>query len=166
MKNKFLLIGLGYLVAIQMLIGTQLFAQLAPNNDSAAHYLKLALADKQNGRRLDLLKKLDKAIAFQSQDPVVLKGLGTILADQRKFGPALEHFNKAIELTPKDTNLLRQTLELAYQLRQHEEVIRLAELSKKVQQDHDECRIPFQCFCQCPLRNTGALVANASIQPK
>jgi tetratricopeptide (TPR) repeat protein len=131
MKNKFLLVGIGYIVAILMLIGSQLFAQTAPNNDSAAHYLKLALVDKQNGRRLDLLKKLDKAISFQSQDPIVLKGLGTILADQRKFGPALEHFNKAIELNPTDTNLLRQSLELAYQLRQHEQVIRLAELSKK-----------------------------------
>lgn len=131
MKNKFLLLGLGYLLAVLILIGGSLFAQVTPNNDSAAYYLKLAQLDKQNGRRLDLLKKLDKVIAFQSQDPATLRDLGAILADQRKYGPALEQYNKAIELNPRDTALLRQTLQLAYQLRQHEQVIRLAELSKK-----------------------------------
>ncbi|MFM7672710.1 MAG: tetratricopeptide repeat protein [Bacteroidota bacterium] len=128
MKNKFLLIGIGYLLAILLLIGSSLIAQVVPNNDSAAHYLKLAQIDKQNGRRLDLLKRLDKAMAFQSQDPATLRELGSLLAGQRKFGQALELFKTAISLSPKDTSLLRQTLQLAYQLRQQEEVIRLADL--------------------------------------
>jgi tetratricopeptide (TPR) repeat protein len=131
MKNKFFLTGLGYLLAILILIGTSAFAQVIPNNDSASFYVKLAQVDKQNGRRLDLLKKLDKAIAFQSTDANTLKELATLLADQRKYAPAMEHFKKATDLNPRDTALLRQALQLAYQLRQHEEVIRLAELTKK-----------------------------------
>ncbi len=131
MKNKFLLAGLGYLLAILLLIGTKLVAQVTPNNDSAAHYLKLAQLDKQNGRRLDLLKKLDLAIAFESQDPAVLRELATLLADQRKYAPAMVQYKKALTLNPKDTALLRQTFLLAYQLRQHEEVIKIADLYKK-----------------------------------
>ena len=91
----------------------------------------MAQIDKQNGRRLDLLKKLDKAIAFQSQDAAVLRDLGALLADQHKYGPALEHFKKAIQLNGSDTALLRQSLQLAYQLRQHEDVILFAERLKK-----------------------------------
>ncbi len=131
MKNKFLLIGLGYMLAILLLIGTKLVAQVTPNNDSAAHYLKLAQIDKQNGRRLDLLKKLDIVMSFQSQDPAVLRDLAALLADQRKYAPAMEQYKKAVTLNSKDTALLRQTLLLAYQLRQHEEVIKLADLYKK-----------------------------------
>ena len=132
MKNKFFIASLVYLMTILLLAGANfLNAQVTPNNDSAAFYLKLAQTDKQNGRRLDLLKKLDKAIAFQSQDPLVLRELGTILADQRKYGPALEHFKKAIKLNGTDTALLRQSLQLAYQLRQHEDVIQFAERLKK-----------------------------------
>ena len=132
MKNKFFIAGLIYLTIILLLIGTNLIhAQVTPNNDSAAHYLKLAQIDKQNGRRLDLLKKLDKAISFQSQDAAVLRDLGALLADQRKYGPALEHFKKAIQLNGSDTALLRQSLQLAYQLRQYEDVILFAERLKK-----------------------------------
>lgn len=131
MKSKFYTTGLGYLLAFLLLTGTGVNAQVTPSNDSAAHYLKLALQDKQNGRRLDLLKKLDMAMAFQSQDPAVLRDLAALLADQRKYAAAMEQYKKAVTLNPRDTALLRQTMQLAYQLRQHEEVIRVAELYKK-----------------------------------
>lgn len=131
MKSKFYTTSLGYLLAFMLLTGTRVNAQVTPSNDSAAHYLKLALQDKQNGRRLDLLKKLDMAMAFQSQDPAVLRDLAALLADQRKYAAAMEQYKKAVTLNPRDTALLRQTMQLAYQLRQHEEVIRVAELYKK-----------------------------------
>lgn len=65
MKNKFFIAGLIYLTIILLLIGTNLIhAQVTPNNDSAAHYLKLAQIDKQNGRRLDLLKNWIRRFPF------------------------------------------------------------------------------------------------------
>ncbi len=131
MKRYLILILLTYLVIVIFLFGPRLMAQGFPNGDSAALYLKLAQVDKQNGRRLDLLKNLDKALTFQTQDPTTLRELAALLVSQRKYASAWELYDKAVTLTPRDTALLRQSIQLAFQLRQHESVIRLAALYKK-----------------------------------
>lgn len=131
MKRYLILILLTYLVIVLFLFGPRLMAQGVPNTDSAAHYLKLAQENKQMGRRLDLLQNLDKALSFQTQDPTILRELGGLLVSQRKYAPAWEQYEKALRLNPRDTALLRLSIELAFQLRQHESVIRLAALYKK-----------------------------------
>ena len=131
MKRYLIFILLTYLVIVLVLFGPRLMAQELPANDSASYYLKLALDNKQNGRRLDLSKNLDKALFFQTQNPATLRALGALLADQRKYDLALNQYEKAIALSPQETALLRQSILLAFQLRQHERVIRLADLYKK-----------------------------------
>lgn len=131
MKRYLIFILLTYLMIVLVLFGSRLLAQELPANDSASYYLKLAQVDKQEGRRLDLLKKLDKAISFHTQNPATLRELGALLADQRKYAQALDLYDKAIALNPQDTLLLRLSIQLAFQLRQHERVIRLADFYKK-----------------------------------
>ncbi len=126
MKNKTPIPLRAFLLSILLTTAGMLFAQSSTSQDSVAFYLKQAQADKLNGRRIDLLKNLDKALAFQSRDPRVLRELGSFLAELRKCQQAMDKLTEAVSLAPQDSSLLRQTMELAYQLRQYDQVIRLA----------------------------------------
>lgn len=109
-----------------------LWAQPVSSTDSAAYYLKLAQYDKQQGRRLDLFHHLDKALAFPAQDPAVLRDLGSMLTEQRKYTQALELYKNAMERNVADKDLLHHSIQLADQLHLPEDVIRFAEKLKQV----------------------------------
>lgn len=132
MKRYYVLIFLTYLLIVLLLFGPKLMAQGSISGDSAAFYLKLAQVDKQNGRRLDMLKKLDKALTFHTADPATLQGMGEMLSDLRKYVQAMEKFDKAIAINSNDTILLRQTLMMAFQLQLYDRVIEVASMLKKV----------------------------------
>lgn len=133
MRQKLIVYGIfGILMSWLQGYASVLCAQPPSILDSAAYYLKLAQMDKQQNRRLDLLHDLDKALAFPAQDPVVLRDLGKLLAEQHKYTQALELYKKAIQRNGADVDLLRLSIQLADQLHQPDDVIWFAEKLKQV----------------------------------
>jgi len=118
---------------LSLLAGILLIASTATSaqSDSASHYLQKGLEEKAKGRRLESLKQFEKAVKFDVTSLPVLTELASAYHDLRKYFPAYETYKKMVDLGDNSAATYKQLFNLAYNLRQQDDVIRYADKLKK-----------------------------------
>ncbi|MCX8019873.1 MAG: tetratricopeptide repeat protein [Chitinophagaceae bacterium] len=110
---------------------TSIHSQTTNPKDSADHYLNKGIEEKQSGRRLESLKWLEKAYRFDSLNHSVLLELAQAYHDLRRYTQSYALWVKILENKPNDTRALKTLVNLAHQLKLHQDVIRYANQLKK-----------------------------------
>ena len=111
------------LAATASLFLTALFAQ----TDSAAFYLQKALEKKSEGRKMEVLKALEKAQTFNNIDKQIINELATAYLDVRMLAKAREKFLQLEGMGGATTDTYKQLMNLYFNMRQFPEAIKYAQ---------------------------------------
>lgn len=100
------------------------FSSPRDNSDSASYYLKMALQLKAAGRAADADENFQKAIRFNPADEKIRIEYGNFLADQRKYFPAAEQYDKVLTQNATNQDALEKLIDLNYKLNNWNGVIK------------------------------------------
>ncbi len=112
-------------------ISTGLFAQ----TDSAGIFLQKGLAEKQSGRTLESMKDFEKAYGYNKSDKQIVGELAASYNDMRRYGQAREKYQQLESLGDASANTYKQLMLLSFNMHQLDDVIKYAQLLKKVAPD-------------------------------
>lgn len=108
-------------------ISTFLFAQ----NDSSGFYLQKALEEKTKGRKMEVVKALEKAQTFNAKNTQVVTELANAYLDVRMLAKAREMFLQLESIGGATTATYKQLMNLNFNMRQFPDAIKYAGLLKK-----------------------------------
>ena len=115
------------IAALLLLSGNYSLAQSNENNaDSAQHYFQKALAEKEKGRKMEVLKHLEKANQFSNDDLQITAELAAAYHDLRKYDKALLAYKKLDEAGAATAPVYAQLLDLSFNMRRFDDVITYA----------------------------------------
>jgi tetratricopeptide (TPR) repeat protein len=100
--------------------------------DSADYFLQKGLLEKQNGRRLESLKNFEKAAKYDAQSKTITMELALAYFDLRRYTFARDMYKKLVELGDESLTTYKQLMNLSFQLKQHDDVIKYAEKVKRL----------------------------------
>ena len=115
------------LATVAMAISATSFAQ----TDSSNFYLQKGLEEKAKGRRMEVVKALEKAYNFNTNNQRVLTELANAYVDVRMLAKAREKFMQAESLGDKSAATYKQLMNLNFNMRQFNDAIKYAQLLKK-----------------------------------
>lgn len=115
------------LAATATLFSTALFAQ----TDSSGFYLQKAMDEKAKGRKMEVLKALEKAQSFNKADKQIISELANTYLDVRMLAKAREKFMQLESMGGATTATYKQLMDLNFNMRQFTEAIKYAQLVKK-----------------------------------
>lgn len=115
------------LAATAVLFSTNLFAQ----TDSSGFYLQKAMDEKAKGRKMEVLKALEKAQSFNKADKQIIGELATTYLDVRMLAKAREKFQQLESMGGVTTATYKQLMDLNFNMRQFPDAIKYAQLVKK-----------------------------------
>jgi len=115
------------LAAIAFMYSSAVFAQ----TDSSAIYLQKALNEKTKGRKMEVVKALEKALTFNKANKQVVSELAYAYVDVRMPAKAREYFVQLENMGGATTDIYKQLMSLHYNMRQFGDAIRYAQLVKK-----------------------------------
>lgn len=116
-----------FMLAAATLFSAAAFAQ----TDSSAFYLQKALGEKAKGRRMEVVKALEKAQTYNAKDPQVVSELANAYLEIRLLAKAREKFAQLESMGAATTATYRQLMNLNFNMRQFPEAIKYAQLVKK-----------------------------------
>jgi len=117
-----------YLLIITLItITTFSFAQ----TDSAGYFLQKGRQERQAGRTNEVWKNLDKAYHYAPDNKEIIKELADVLLDLRKYGQARQLFLKLEEKGESSPELLKQIMDLSFNLKKQEDAILYANKLKQ-----------------------------------
>jgi tetratricopeptide (TPR) repeat protein len=99
--------------------------------DSSAFYLQKGLDEKAKGRRMEVVKQLEKAYGFNKNNPQVVTELANAYMEVKFYAKAKEKFVQAETLGDKSADTYKQLMNLSFNMRQWDDAIRYAQLLKK-----------------------------------
>jgi tetratricopeptide (TPR) repeat protein len=108
-------------------ITTITFAQV----DSSAIYLQKALDEKAKGRKMEVVKALEKAQGFNKNNPQIVNELATAYLDVRMLAKAREKFSQLETMGGATTATYKQLMNLNFNMRQFLDAVKYAQLVKK-----------------------------------
>ena len=108
-------------------ITTSAFAQ----TDSADFYLQKGLEEKTKGRRMEVVKHLEKAYAYNNKNQQVVTELANAYKEVKFYTKAKEKFIQAESLGDKSVATFKQLVNLSFNMRQWDDAIKYAQLLKK-----------------------------------
>jgi tetratricopeptide (TPR) repeat protein len=120
--NKYLLAA-----ATAALLSSSSFAQ----TDSANRYLQKGLEEKAKGRRMEVIKQLEKAQNFDKNNKEVINALAAAYLDVRMLAKARTAFQQLETMGGATADTYKQLMNLNFNMRQFTDAIRYAELVKK-----------------------------------
>lgn len=127
-----------YLALSFLLLAAPAFAQNSlstiealPRVDSADYFLQKGLVEKQNGRRLESLKNFEKAIVYDGNSMSINAELAAAYHDLRRYSQARDMYMKLETLGETSAANYKQILNLSFQLKQKDDVIKYAQKLKK-----------------------------------
>ena len=100
-------------------------------SDSSTFYLQKALEEKTKGRRMEVVKQLEKAYSYNKNNQQVVTELANAYTEVRMYAKAKEKFVQAESLGDKSGATYKQLTELSFNLRQWDEAVKYAHLLKK-----------------------------------
>lgn len=115
------------LTAALAALTTAAFAQ----TDSSGIYLQKALEEKAKGRRMEVVKALEKAEKFNQNNQQVVGELATAYLDIRMLAKAREKFLQLENIGGATTATYKQLMNLNFNMRQFNDAIKYALLVKK-----------------------------------
>lgn len=108
-------------------LSTAAFAQ----TDSSDFYLQKAVEEKAKGRRMEVVKALEKAEKFNAKNQQVIGELATAYVDIRMLAKAREKFTQLESMGGATSATFKQLMNLNFNMRQFPEAIKYAQLVKK-----------------------------------
>ncbi len=97
----------------------------AINKDSRPYlHLQSARALKEMGRFQEALQELQKVLVTDSKNLSFLKERGIILTRMKRFDQALETFQRAREISPKDSFVQKEILRLRSQVKSEDNILK------------------------------------------
>ena len=98
--------------------------------DSADYFFQKGMLEKQNGRRLESLKNFEKAFRYDGQSRTIVSELALAYMDLRRYTFARDMYKKLVDLGDESAPTYKQLMNLSFQLKQHDDVIRYAQKLK------------------------------------
>lgn len=99
--------------------------------DSSGFYFQKALDEKAKGRKMEVVKALEKAQTFTKTDKQVVNELANAYLDVRMLAKAREKFALLESMGGATTATYKQLMTLNFNMRQFTDAIRYAQLVKK-----------------------------------
>lgn len=99
--------------------------------DSSGFYLQKALDEKAKGRKMEVVKALEKAQAFSKTNTQVVNELANAYLDVRMLAKAREKFAQLETMGGATTATYKQLMTLNFNMRQFTDAIKYAQLVKK-----------------------------------
>jgi tetratricopeptide (TPR) repeat protein len=115
------------LTATAVLFSTTLFAQ----SDSSGFYLQKALDEKAKGRKMEVVKALEKAHTLRKENKEVVNELAAAYLEVRMLAQAREKFLQLESLGGATTDTYKQLMNLSFNMRHFPEAIKYAQLVQK-----------------------------------
>src|SRR5215208_185690 len=100
--------------------------------DSSAYFLQKGIEEKTKGRRLESLKKFEKAYSYNKNDKEIINELAAAYLDLRRYNLAKEKFLQLEKMGDRSDSTYRQLMLISFNTRQWDETIKYASLLKKV----------------------------------
>jgi tetratricopeptide (TPR) repeat protein len=101
------------------------------NPDSASFYLQRGLKEKQTGRRMEAFKNFEKAYKYDNNNKAIVSELADSYYDLRKYPQAKDTYKKLEELGDQSPSTYKKLMDLSYNLKHDDDVIRYANKLKK-----------------------------------
>lgn len=99
--------------------------------DSSSFYLQKALDEKAKGRRMEVIKALEKAQNFNKNNSQVVSELADAYLDVRLLAKAREKYTQLETMGAATTTTYKKLMNLNFNMRQFPEAIKYAQLVKK-----------------------------------
>jgi tetratricopeptide (TPR) repeat protein len=99
--------------------------------DSSAFYLQKGLDEKAKGRRMEVVRQLEKAYSFNKSNVQVVSELANAYMEVKFYAKAKEKFVQAETLGDKSTTSYKSLMNLSFNMRQWDDAIKYAQLLKK-----------------------------------
>ncbi len=115
------------LATLLIIPSTFLFSQ----KDSADYFLQKGLTTKNEGSRMESLKLFEKAYSYDNQNKQIVYEFGLAYFDLRKYAMARVQFMKLIEMGEPSAEVLKQAMNLSFNLKQYDDALKYANLLKK-----------------------------------
>lgn len=116
-----------YLSAAACIIAASSFAQA----DSSSFYLQKGMDEKVKGRRMEVVKQLEKAYAFNKQNEQIVNELAAAYTDVKFYAKAKEKYSQAESLGDRSASLYKNLMTLNFNTRQWADAMKYAQLLKK-----------------------------------
>lgn len=115
------------LTTTAVLFSFTLFAQ----SDSSALYLQKALDEKAKGRKMEVVKALEKAQSFNKSDKQIVHELAAAYLDVRMLAKARESFLQLESMGGATTATYKELMNLNFNMRQFPDAVKYAQLVQK-----------------------------------
>ncbi len=115
------------ITVISIAIVATSFAQ----SDSSAFFLQKGLDEKAKGRRMEVVKALEKAYAYNKANLQVVTELAAAYSEVKFYAKAKEKFTQAESLGDKSATTYSGLMNLSFNMRQWNDAIKYAQLLKK-----------------------------------
>lgn len=99
--------------------------------DSSAFYLQKGLEEKAKGRRMEVVKQMEKAHGYNKNNVQVISELAGAYMEVRMYAKAKEKFVQAEALGEKSAANYKQLVDLSFNMRQWDDAVKYAQLLKK-----------------------------------
>ncbi|RYZ25982.1 MAG: tetratricopeptide repeat protein [Chitinophagaceae bacterium] len=99
--------------------------------DSSDFFLQKALEEKTKGRRMEVVKHLEKAFGYNNKNQQVVTELANAYNEVKFYAKAKEKFVQAEGLGDKSAATYKQLVNLSFNMRQWDDAIKYAQLLKK-----------------------------------
>ncbi len=117
-----------------MAVAVSFFTTAFSQTDSSAFYLQKGHDEKAKGRRMEVVKQLEKAYSFNKSNLQVVTELAAAYAEVKFYGKARDKFVQAESLGDHSASLYKNLMTLNFNMRQWNDAITYAQLLKKTDQ--------------------------------
>jgi tetratricopeptide (TPR) repeat protein len=100
-------------------------------SDSATFFLQKGLEEKAKGRVMEQYKALDKAYSYNKTNKEVVQELANVLVALHRYPQARDKFLELEKLGGATTDTYKQLLDISFNLRQFDDVVKYAQALKK-----------------------------------
>ena len=100
-------------------------------SDSSTVYLQMARTEQSKGHKLEALKQLEKAFAFNNSNKEVTEALATAYFDLRKYPQSLEKYLQLEKSGNKSAAVYKNLMQLSFNLRKFDDAIKYGNLLLK-----------------------------------
>jgi tetratricopeptide (TPR) repeat protein len=100
-------------------------------SDSSSFYLQKGMDEKAKGRRMEVVKQLEKAYSFNKTDQQVINELAAAYTEVKFYAKAKEKYAQAESLGDRSALTYKNLMNLNFNMRQWDDAIKYAQLLKK-----------------------------------
>jgi tetratricopeptide (TPR) repeat protein len=115
------------LLIFMLLASSRVYSQ----TESFDFYFQQGILEKQNGRKLESLKKFEQAEKIDATNRELISELANTYHDLRKYQQARNYYKKLWEMGDESAATLRQLMILSFNLKQYEDAVSWAAKLKK-----------------------------------